>query len=484
MGARQSYLYIYLKKKDKDYDEAGCKVKPTKSVVKGCLDFELVTYTIEYNGDSSYYDIYIYDTEDKDSDAYYIFGYCSPRTHQVANKVEGDVLPKLKEQYRKLNLNKTIELVDGAKETKDVEGFKQEIGDEKKNFRIVYIPNGKESVLNSNCLFSSDTKLDQNKHAEVKNGCKEHKANDKKNQIDSYYLTSVKGHFFDGIIVYFAREEVVNGKEPDTDNQKNTALYLEFINLRKKNVCFKRKDKAGCCWVEDKIDYNDDSQLSQELNKINEEIKQKDVNTVIIDEKKPYFGAQVQNEGNKQAYTQYTHTYTQEHKLYFIFGRKESEIPKINEDSPISNKVEVYYLKPKDAKVEDKEPFLVVIYKNSQKKENKAYHFKYGFGFKEWIEFEVKKKKAEKQTQEDLIKELEQKLAEIENNGSYKPQPAPVAPPPKKEKRPKLYVPDPTTEPVNLWLIIGCSIGGFLLIVALAIGYAIYWYNTTIKLLT
>nr|PVC54452.1 hypothetical protein MACL_00003068 [Theileria orientalis] len=324
MGARQSYLYIYLKNKDKDCNEAGCSVSPSKSVVKGCIDFELVTYTIQYKGDSTYYDIYIYDTEDKDPDAYYIFGYCSPRTHQVANKVEvyysvlapdkplvisfvtnsqkynciyddlkyarwnwasyitehtfkGDVLLKLKEQYRKLNLNKTIKLAVGEEATKDVTVFQQEIGQEKKNYRIIYKPNGKESVLNSNCIFNHET-IDPSKQLEVENGCKEHKANDKKNQIDPYCLTSVKDHFFDGII---------------------------FIDLRKKDICLKRMDQEGCWWAEEKIEYNDNKDLESQLSTIKSGLKSG--NTVLLDAKATYTGVEVTPDTSKQVYIIYKH---------------------------------------------------------------------------------------------------------------------------------------------------------------------------------
>ncbi|BAM39198.1 conserved hypothetical protein [Theileria orientalis strain Shintoku] len=539
MGARQSYLYIYLNSKDKEYDESGCKVKPKKTVVNGSIDFEVVTYTIEYKGDSSYYDIYIYDSKETVYNGYYIFGYCSPRTHQVANKVEvyysvlapdkplvisfvtnsqkynciyddlkyarwnwasyitehtfnDDLVTKLKKQYRKLNLNKTIEFDDGSKETKDVTSYKQKIDDE--SYRIIYTPKGRESVLNSNCLFSSDNKFaDDNIPSEVKSGCKDIPSNEKKNKIDPYSLTSVKGRFFDGIIVYFAKD---NGQPIDNkdNSDKHMALYLEFIDLRNKDICLKRKDKDGCWWAEESEDYTDNTSLGPKLKQLKAEVNKNDKSTIILDVKVSYTGVIVKNGESKQAYMKYTHEFTTDKDHNFMFGRKTITIGSATDSYGKSKNVEVYYLKASGK--EDEQPFLIVLITNGQEKEKnkKAYYFNNTDKFDDWKIFNNEKP-------EELKKKLDEKLNKIENQLncvkdlrlvrlmahqiliSEEPKPPDI-----KEattpKRPDLETPGPTTQPPNWWLIIGCSVGGFLLLVALVVGYCIYWYNTTIKLLT
>nr|PVC51906.1 hypothetical protein MACL_00001217 [Theileria orientalis] len=499
--ANLSFFNQKMKNKDKECNESGCTVSPSKAVFTGCVDFEVVTYTIKFNGkDPTSFDIYIYDTESNDSNASYIFVISFDTTstnpyncdidklrrdrwNWASNITEytfkDDLVTKLKEQYRKLLRNRTIEFVDGDKETKEVLGYQQDI-DEKTNYRIIYTPGADDSILNSTCLFTFNTNYEgKYKDPKIQTGCKKPAEDVTKKQIDSYYLTSVKGHFFDGILVYFAREQEKKDKTPDEHHDKSTPLYLEFIDLRNKDICLQRKDKAGSFWVEEKIEYDNDSKLIEALKKLKDEVNKNEDNTIILDNKKGYNGVTVKPEDGKTAYKKYTYTFEKANKPNLLFDRKPITTDPLKSVDTKAKDVDAYFLKAKDD--EDKEPFLIVFNQNGeeQKKENKAYHFGDKYNFENWTQFNSEKP-------EELDKNIKEKLTKIEDNLNCvhdlrlvrvmahqiligkEPKPPEVK---KEEKpiRPTVETPESTTEPVNLWLIIGCSIGGFLLIVALAI---------------
>nr|PVC52095.1 hypothetical protein MACL_00001027 [Theileria orientalis] len=499
MGAGQSYLYINLQNKDQKCTVNGCTVTPSTALFKDTIDFEVVTYTFNYNGkDSTNFDIYIYDSKEAVYDSSYIFGYCSPTSNQVANKVEvyysvlcrdkplvisfdtnsqkynciyndlkyarwnwasyitehtfkGDVLTELKQQYRRLLLNKTIKLAVGDEVTNDVTVFQQTIDEGKKNYRIVYTPNGKESVLNSSCIFNHENeKIDGSKQLEVKNGCKELTVKENANQIDPYCLTSVKDHFFDGIIVYYHKE---NGK-------KFTALYLEFIDLRNNDICLKRKDKDGCWWAEDSIKYNSDTELSSQLEQIKQGLEQKAV-TVILDEKRKYHGLEGFESGTNIVCKKYKYKFKEANKPIVIFARKTITISAKGLTDVNAKHVEVYYLNAGGK--EDTRPFLIVFDEKGEEgadnKSKKPYHFINTDNFEEWISFEFKN---------DYFDEPDPPKTEEET----------------KPTKPEIEKPDSPPEELPVWLIVGCVAAGVVLIVTSVVVYGIYWYNTTIKLLT
>nr|PVC53144.1 hypothetical protein MACL_00000267 [Theileria orientalis] len=349
MGAGQSYLYINLNNKNQKY-------------------FEVVTYNFNYNGKApTSFDIYIYDSKEAVYDSSYIFGYCSPSSNQVANNVE--------EQYRKLLLNKTIKFAVGDEATNGVEVIHQEIGEEKKKYRIIYTPKNRDSVLNS--------------------------------------------------------------------------LYLEFIDLRKKDICLKRIDQEGCWWAEETINYKDKTSLGSQLGTIKNGLKK--VNTVILDVKVSYTGVEVNPDKTTQAYIKYTHTFTSEDEHNFLYGRKIITIGSCLTNVK-SKKVEVYYLKAKNK--EDEQPFLIEFIPNGEgaQKNKNAYHFTYNEGFDKWTECEEPKVP---KTEDETI-----------------------------PKKPDIVEPKPEPEPPPIWLIVGCVAAGVVVIVTLVVVYGIYWYNTTIKLLT
>ncbi|BAM39199.1 conserved hypothetical protein [Theileria orientalis strain Shintoku] len=521
MGGGYSDLNVYYTERWKYYDRTLYKVESRTKNFQGCSDFEEVTHTITFTeGKPLDYNVLLYDGTNDKNKGKRVFGYYHPRNdNEVIQEVRTyysvlapnvplvisfalkgnltyncllgelqnarwdyssniarysfrDNLNKdfLGKEFRKLSLKRTIQFTIGEAKT-DIEGERQELGG---NLicRFIFIPKGNVSVLGSESLFS----LESNKPKPQ---------NTIKNQIDPYYLTSVKDHFFDGIMVYFAEEIMKQEKYEDKDVE-NRVLLLQLINSCK-TTYFKRRDNDGYWWSEEQVTYTDDNSLVNELEKIKDQTE--DVNTVILDGKKTYKGVQdVKTDETNKACIKYTHKYESSKKSVTLFKREQKKLVTSDLSDAISQNVDVYYLRPKDAKDDDTEPFLIVFYKNGQPlSDMKAYHFANKYGFEEWTKFQQDKL-------EEKVKKIEQYGKCISDLFLYRTMAYEILigkepePPDIKEattpKRPDLETPGPTTQPPNWWLIIGCSVGGFLLLVALVVGYGIYWYNTTIKLLT
>ncbi|UKK00533.2 hypothetical protein MACK_000607 [Theileria orientalis] len=550
MGGRQSYLYIFLKNKKEEYGGDGYSVKRSVQLVPNCRNFEVVNHKITYkDGNGVNFDIYIYDTEEMVSKASYIFGYCSPGVEShVAKEVRAyysilapkipivisfvrgsgdthncyvpkltddrwnwagyiteyslgpDLATNLQKSFEKKFWNLTIGFEVGSTKTKDVLVFPR--GIDKKNYRIIFIPLREDAFLNSNCLFNFNTKLKHRSELpEVQAGC-EPSAKEDKNQIDSYFLDSVKGQFYNGIIVYYARE---NPKDKDKDkddidleenHKANTAIIVEFIYLCT-TTTLKRKTSNGSWWAEEKFSYNDDNDLQTQVNEIYKNVKDTTINTVILEKTSSYLGVSKLENQDVQVYVKYTHKFEAPNKTVLLFERK---IPAKGPLKGLDNKVQrvdVYYLKAKDAKNEGKDPkpFLISLYEDDGSKLSKVCHFDNKDKLDEWVELKG-------DNGETLDKKLERKLEKIKTNGSctfelrwlrtlvchiLTTEEAPHEKPPKPpgpEERPEVIQQVPPPIPPNWLLIIGSSVGAFLFLCLLAIGYGIYWYNTTIKLLT
>ncbi|UKK01713.2 hypothetical protein MACK_001066 [Theileria orientalis] len=208
MGARQSYLYIFLEYMDGQYgsgkgDHTEYTVESSKGVLDECDSFEVVTHKIQITkGDPKSYDIYIYNSRSVASKASYIFGYCSPRvdTH-VAKEVKAyysvlsphtplaitfvrenehnhhcatdklkeagwdwassitkysssDLAAMLKEQFTKLSWDRTIQFTDG-KDNINIMGRKMEI-DNDKFYRVILVPNKGDGTLGVQWLYCLD----------------------------------------------------------------------------------------------------------------------------------------------------------------------------------------------------------------------------------------------------------------------------------------------------------------------------------------
>ncbi|UVC54317.1 hypothetical protein MACJ_003856 [Theileria orientalis] len=269
---------------------------------------------------------------------------------------------------------------------------------------------------------------------------------------------------------------------------KGMALVLEFIDSSKEKTYLKRMDKDGYWWSEDNVKYTDDKKLLEELNKIYKESQSKNVVAVIVDKKEKYEGVNEVKPENKKSYNKYTHKFQTANTSIILFARQKKTIGQ--SDDLKANSVEVYYLNGKDG--EDKEPFLIVFNQDErhEKQNKKAYHFANEYNFEGWKEFNGGK-----------IDGLDKKLKKIEDYGSCIPElsllrwyahhilidkeiPATKPKDTPTPSRPDEFVPPDQPKPLSIPLIVGGSVGGVVFVVSSAVGYGIYWYNTTIKLLT
>nr|PVC53876.1 hypothetical protein MACL_00003445 [Theileria orientalis] len=455
MGGGYSDLNVYFTERWKYYDRTLYNVKSETKNFQGCSDFEEITHTITFNnGNPLDYNVLLYDGTNDKNKGKRVFGYYHPRNNN-------EVIQEVRTYYSVLAPN--VPLVISFKCPGNLT-YNCLLG-ELQNARWDYSSNiarySFRQNLNKDFLDKEFRKLSLKRTIQFTIG-------DTKTDIEGE-KQELGDHFFDGIMVYFA-EEIMNHEKYEVKDIEN-----------------RRRDKDGYWWSEEQVTYIDDISLVKEVEKIKDQTE--DVNTVILDQKKRYTGVQeFKPDETNNACIKYTHKYESSKKPVTLYKRKQKNLGTSDLSDVISQNVDVYYLKPKDAKDDDTEPFLIVFYKNGQPPNNMiAYHFANNYGFEEWTKFQQDK--------------LEEKVNKIEQFGrcisdlilyrtmayeilTGKEPPIPEQKEEKKPVRPTVETPESTTEPVNLWLIIGCSIGGFLLIVALAIGYAIYWYNTTIKLLT
>ncbi|UKJ89166.1 hypothetical protein MACJ_002413 [Theileria orientalis] len=543
MGGSYSDLNVYLRSKKHNHITTDYTVTFTKKNFDGCCSFVVFTYEINFTPTSNgqNYNVLLYDGYNSTYKGRYVFGYYYPRNeneviqhvsayysvlapnhplvisfknktntyncyldrlkngrwdrgYNISGYSFGNPLSKdvLDEEFKKLQFNKKIKFTTGGDIT-DIAAEKQEI--KLKNFRFIFIPKGNESVLGVNCLFSLDFKKNEPKLTDSQET--------NKNQIDPYFLTSVNGQYYDGIIVYFERDQPRTKPKPisnpEQKDYKGKVLFVEFIDSSKEKTYLKRKDEDGYWWDEEKIDCNGDIQLLQELGKIKSELKSSVV-TVILDEKKQYKGSTGVPSEDHKVYMKYTHKFGDCKKTVLLFERKKLEVGPFKETEKKAKHVEVYYLKAGGN--EDSQPFLIVFDQKGDDKDDKkeAYHFTNTDKFDDWKEFQFKEQEKPLDGNK-LIKKLYEKVGKIGTNGSciddlptlrwyankilIDPEtgPAPVPPTTKPERPPEEKPPD-KDEGLPIPWIIGGSVGGGVFVVSSAVGYGVYWYNTTIKLLT
>ncbi|UKJ89230.1 hypothetical protein MACJ_002478 [Theileria orientalis] len=547
LGQSYLYIYLDYRERKyggcRD-PETRYDVHASKAVESECKNFEVVTYKIEYKGDGRYFDIYIYENKESVIKSSYIFAYCWPSIEShVAKEVRvyysilapnkpllisfvrgqndvhncdidqlrnagwdwassitkyslGPELSKhLNEAFKKAFWNRTIEFADGDEPSKDIIGSPRRIDD--KNYRIIYTPGGSFSVLNNSCLFTFNTEIQPGaKSPEVQFGCD---SSTSKYRIDPYYLEPVKKKkYYLGIIVYLAREKEQEDVKLDEKHHENTALFVEFINECETKY-LKRKDKNGYWWAEEAITYKDDKTLGSQMDTIAKDANANEVNTVLIDKKASYLGVTFKKE-ESSPYNKYTHEFTKAHKTTFLFTRKITDITPLKSTSITTQYVEVYYLKAGDD--EDTQPFLIVVKTNEGEQLRKGYHFKNKGKFTDWKEFtfqtdgkaltgkELEAKLLEKiekikeygicTNELHLLQELTYKILLAKDEEEIKK----AIPPKDPDRPPTLPVPPPEPEGLPIVWIIAGSVGGAVLLIASTVGYAIHWYNTTIRLLT
>ncbi|BAM41362.1 conserved hypothetical protein [Theileria orientalis strain Shintoku] len=440
-------------------------------------------------------------------------------------------------EYNKLSRKRKIKFTIG-KEKVDIFADKQELGNDK-SYRFIFTPKGNLSVLGSNYMFainfnSNEPICPDDPDPEVPRDCKRlqvykkctqtNKNSQEKcrenldilafrkslkydtkhpNKIDEYFLRSFTGELYDGIIVYFEKKKARRPKQYCGlhEYNNNKVLLLEFIESSKPKKHLKRKDSEGYCWVEDSIKYTSDTELSTCLGEIQQGLDQNAV-TVIIDEKRQYNGLEgFESGGTNKVCKKYTYKFNKANNPIIVFARSTISITAKGLKDVKAKHVEVYYLNAGGK--EDTQPFLIVFDEKGdgkEKKNNKPYHFTNSEKFEEWKPFEFKNGE-ENLKDEKLIEKLELKIKQIETNGGCIPNLTLLRwyaheiligkepdPPTKEEEvtpqKPKPFDPPPKEETLPIWLIVGCVAAGVVLIVTLVVVYGIYWYNTTIKLLT
>ncbi|UKJ89231.2 hypothetical protein MACJ_002479 [Theileria orientalis] len=541
MGAGQSHVNIYLELKDQEYKGEGYTVTSSKKITTESANFEVVTHSIDYKvPDSRYFDIYIYNNKGTPHNASYIFAYCSPWIpSHVAKEVkayysiltphiplvisfvrgsndihnceidklrsagwnkaayiteyssEKTLLELLKQQFTKLLWDRTIQFT-MANDNENVMGRKQELNDI--NYRFIFIPREYQSSLGLQSLYGLD-------YDNYEPTTPDPPYSESKNQIDPYFLTSVNDQYYAGILVYFAREK---GKPAGTSKEKdneNKVLLLEFIDPSKQKKQIKRKDKDGYWWAEETVPYNNDASLIQALAGIKSEAEKEDINTVLIDKRDKYLGVTFET-AESGPYKKYTHKFSKAYKTALLFERRDPGLAKLKQLAITAMNVEVYYLQAGGK--EDKKPFLIVLDEDATPEKKKGYHFNNKEEFKDWVAFTFNRKGTQEPLKDkELTEKLYEKVKLIDQYGPctnelhllrdlvYKilmakdEDPPPEVPKPKEPPRPDLYPEQPKPpEPLPLGWIITGSVGGAVFIIGSTVGYGVYWYNTTIRLLT
>ncbi|BAM41489.1 hypothetical protein TOT_030000751 [Theileria orientalis strain Shintoku] len=525
MGGIYSDLNVYFHSRKGKYSGTGYTVSTKLKRLTGCSCFFERCYEIKFtNGSGLRHNVILYDSSSNKDKNNYVFAYCHPgNPNEVVKKVHvyySVLAPEhplvisfeteikkydcyykllktarwdyashiteysidkpvdaniLDDEFKKLTLNKKIKLTTES-DNKFVTVSRHHLSSS--HFRFTFISKGVKSVMGSKLLFSMDFDTKEPKSTDPK-------ANANKNQIDPYFLHSVKGHFFDGIIVYFERKD----PKPKRQNRdyEGTALLIEFIDSTNGTIQFMRKDNDGYCWSEEKVDYNEDKKLITKLNEIKGGLDNNSV-TVIIDETSQYFGVQKVGPGEGKVCKKYTHEFNAANNPKIIFKRKTITITAKGITGVTAKKVEVYYLNAGGK--EDTQPFLIVFHKEDNGKAEKAYHFINTDKFEEWVEFN----KGKPDGIEKKVEKIEQYCACLSNITTVRWYAHQILigeepPPPKPEEkttptRPKVEEPKPPPEEPPVWLIVGCVAAGVVVIVTSVVVYGIYWYNTTIKLLT
>ncbi|UKJ89216.2 hypothetical protein MACJ_002464 [Theileria orientalis] len=465
MGSTQSKpkLNIHLLSKVRQYpqDRKDYSVTISKKTAPKSKNFEEVTHTINYhNTDAKNFDIYIYNSEGQSNDFYYIFGYYpSSDDSEVVTQVKSynsiflrnlpliisfvtldgkthdckydDLFDARRSRVSNIknlafvnDLNKQLEIEFEKVLSKNrirfsIEngndgtiGYNKEIENDEMYYKSFYIPLQPMSTLGSNCLFEINKD-----HKPI---CSKLIAKDK-NKIDPYFFGLVKDKSYRGIVLYLAKD---GGKPPEQfRGEDDTLLLLEFIKSANSKIHIKRKDDGGYWWDEKQVQHQNDDELLQELSKIKEDAKLEDVVTVILDIDYKYKGLHNFEKHPEKTYNKYIHTFLTAKNPNPLFGRKTIKIKKLNTKGFKTRKVEVYYLKAKEAQGEreDTHPFLIVFneYETGsvpspklRDSNKRIYHFKNTEEFDNWEHFQ------KGEYLKDIGVRLELKLARIDDECS------------------------------------------------------------------
>ncbi|BAM40647.1 conserved hypothetical protein [Theileria orientalis strain Shintoku] len=340
-----------------------------------------------------------------------------------------------------------------------------------------------------------------------------------KNFIDSYFLKHVENKALDGIIVYYTAS---------ANRPENVSYLVEFIDSCNDKSQYVRKDKFSTYWVKEEHNYKNENELSKNLDQIKKKADENDVLTYIIEKKEKYFCVEVKNiTDNKKPNTQdgfskYSHTSKRKGVKPNIVLNLQILKQDGKEFTHQLEGLEAYFLKDKEKK-EDDTPFLIVFQQASSLKPpdtstvDMMYISKPCEDPREWKlivlteevlkerleqiekiprEKTIKEKVTEKEkdkgkergkeigkTVPKTFKELRKEACDILEKAVTVPgfpsKPGPPTVPPGKPK-----VPDEEyglTLSQKIVITIGAVLASS---VVGGISYGVYWYQTTIKLLT
>ncbi|UKJ90781.1 hypothetical protein MACJ_001716 [Theileria orientalis] len=345
-----------------------------------------------------------------------------------------------------------------------------------------------------------------------------------KNFIDAYYLSRVKDKSLDGIIVYYT----ASANQPE-----NVSYLVEFIDSCDDKSQYVRQDKYSTYWVKQEVNYTDESDVIKKLLEIKKKSDTNDCTTYILEKKENYLCVDVKKTfpedtkpDSQDGYSKYTHTPKRKSvKPNIVFNL---QILKLD-GKEFTEKIELletYFIKNNEKK-EDNTPFLVMIKPVPSTSVPAATAVDLIYismpcdDPKEWkkigltstalkdslekIEKIPKQKKATEKIKEKIKEKIRENGKELEKilekmvdktfdelrkdackildekahppTVPTKPKPGEPVPP----KKPEI----PTKYELSLSQIIGIIIGAVVFSsVAGTISYGVYWYRTTIMLLT
>ncbi|UKK01588.2 hypothetical protein MACK_002406 [Theileria orientalis] len=405
----------------------------------------------------------------------------------------GTVKKRLPEEYITRSRNKKLTFSLEIHNNKGVTKNSYGISTDNKFKKLIYTGSCDSCTVYYSDLFESSTQIDAKKL-----DCP--KITDFKNFIDPYFLEPLKNNKLDGIIVYYTASR---------NKPENVAYLVEFIDLCEVKKQYVRKDKHSACWHKAELKYTNEKQLIKKLEEIKKDADSKDVTTYIIEKKATYLCVKVEKDkepkkpNTHEGYAKYSHTpTTKRYKSNLVHNLQSIKL----ESKEFTREIVVmdsYFLK-NSKKEEDDTPFLVVFnVKPLFPLDLSLIALKYiakPCGKPEvWNEIPisdvilkqtlnkidkiVKQKKIKEKSEPKSFKELREEACEILDK-AIPPSVVPSKPVP-----PGVYPGEPgiPAEKYQLttWQIIGITIGAIhLSCIVGGVSYIIYWYRTTIMLLT
>nr|PVC54502.1 hypothetical protein MACL_00003053 [Theileria orientalis] len=423
------------------------------------------------------------------------------------------VKEQLPVEYKNKSGGKKITFILEKKTNTSVNKDRQPILKDNKFKKTIYTSGCSQCKVYYSDLFEYNTQIDPENFDYTKS------FTDPKNFIDSYFLKHVENKALDGIIVYYTAS---------ANRPENVSHLVEFIDSCNYKSQYVRKDKFSTYWVKEQIDYKNENELCKKMDEIKKKADENDLITYILEKKKEYFGVEVkktapekEKPNTHKGYTKYLHTskrkgvksnivlnlqiiklegkeFTYEIELleaYVMKNKKEEE-----DDTPFlvmfkqvtslkppdTHTVDLMYIsKPCDKLADWKQITLKEEVLKERLEEIEKIPREKTIKEKVTEKEKDKDKKEEKEIQKTVprtFKELREEACKILEKAVTVPGPPKPSPPTVPPGKPK--VPDEEFE-LTLSQKIVITIGAVLASSVIGgISYGVYWYQTTIKLLT